>query len=152
MRRQSVETSTLAVLLAEYAFGHSTLDLNLAKMSHLTVRTPMHSIAAREPLQVIAIVFSGPEPASSSIENVLVMTDVYSKFTIAVPTRNQTAQTVAKALVLEWFFRYGVPCRIHSDQGLRFDAKIITELYKTTPFRNPERPRTIRWETENDEI
>ena len=76
------------------------------------------------------------------MENVLVMTDVYSKFTIAVPTRNHTAQTVAKALVREWFFRYGVPCRIHSDQGRCFDAKIVTDLYKiyaiqksrTTPY------------------
>ena len=81
-------------------------------------------------------------PAINGIENCLVMTDVYSKFTIAVPSRNRTAQTVAKALVREWFSRYGVPCRIHSDQGRCFDAKIITELYKiyaiqksrTTPY------------------
>ena len=69
---------------------------------------------------------------------------MYSKFTITVPTRNQTAQTVAKgkALVREWFLRYGVPFRIHSDQGRCFDAKIDTELYKiyavdksrTTPY------------------
>ena len=102
----------------------------------------MHSIVAREPLEVIAIDFTVLEPASNGIENVLVTTDVYSKFTIAVPTRNQTAQTVAKALVREWFFRYGVPCWIHEDQGRCFDAKIVTELYKiyaiqksrTTPY------------------
>ena len=68
---------------------------NLAKMPYLKVRTPMHSIVAREPLEVIAIDFTVLEPASNGIENVLVMTDVYIKFTVAVPTRNQTAQTVA---------------------------------------------------------
>ena len=103
---------------------------NLAKMPHFKVRTPMHSIVAKEPLEVVAIDFTILEPASNGIENVLVMTDVYSKFTITVPTRNQTAQTVAKALVREWFLRYGVPFRIHSDQGRCFDAKIVTELYK----------------------
>ena len=55
---------------------------NLAKMSHLNVRTHIHSIVAREPLEVIAIDFTILEPANNGIENVLVMTD-------------QTAQTVA---------------------------------------------------------
>ena len=112
---------------------------NLAKMPHLKVRTPVHSIVSREPLEVIAIDFTVLEPVSSDIKNVLVMTDVYSTFTIAVPTKNQTAQTVAKVLVREWFFRYGVPCRMNSDQGRCFDAKIVTEIYaiqksRTTPY------------------
>lgn len=115
---------------------------NLAKMPHLKVRTPMNSIVTRGPLEVIAIDFTLLEPASNGIENVLVMTDVYSKYTIAVSTRNQTALTVAKTLVREWFLRYGVPCRIHSDHGRCFDAKIVNELYKiygieksrTTPY------------------
>ena len=108
---------------------------NLAKMPHLKVSTPMHSNVAREPLEVIAIDFTVLEPASNGIENILVMTDVYSKFTIAVPNRNQIAHTVAKALVREWFFRYRVPCRIHSDQGRCFDVKIVTELYKISAIQ-----------------
>ena len=74
---------------------------NLAKMPHLKIRIPVHNIVAREPLEVIAIDFTVLEPASTGIENVLVIKDIYSKFTIAVPTWNQTAQTVAKALVRE---------------------------------------------------
>ena len=80
----------------------------------------MHSIVAREPLEVVAIDFTVLEPAINGIENVLVMTDVYSKCTITVPTRTQTAQTGAKPVVREWFLRYGVHFRIHSDQGRCF--------------------------------
>ena len=63
--------------------------------------------------------------------NVLVMTDLFTKFTQAVPTRNQEAATVAKVLVHEWFQRYGVPERIHSDQGRDFESRLVRELCDT---------------------
>ena len=59
------------------------------------------------------------------------MTDVFAKFTQAVPTRNQEAVTVAKVLVHEWFQRYGVPELIHSDQGRDFESRLMKELCDT---------------------
>ncbi|KAJ8013125.1 hypothetical protein DPEC_G00050050 [Dallia pectoralis] len=46
-------------------------------------------------------------------------------FTVAVPTKDQKATTVAKAIVKEWIQRYGVPQWLHSVQGMRFEAEII---------------------------
>lgn len=59
----------------------------------------MGHLTASEPLECIAIDFSVLEKAQG-YENVLVITDVFSKWTIAAPTRDQTAQTVARILVL----------------------------------------------------
>ena len=111
-------------------------------MPHIKTRTPLGRITATRPLEVVCVDFTVLEPSSDGRENVLVITDVFTKFTVAVVTRNQRAETVAKALVHEWFQRYGVPQRIHSDNGRNFESAIVTALSKlyhikrshTTPY------------------
>lgn len=103
----------------------------IAKGPYLQVRTPMGSIIATKPLEVLAMDFTLLEPATDGRENVLVLTDVFTKFTVAIPTRDQKATTVVKTLIKEWFLVYGVPQRIHSDQGKSFEAEIVKELCAT---------------------
>ena len=69
-------------------------------------------------------------PNKDGKENVLVMTNAFSKLSVAVVTPNQQANTVAKALVDKWFYTYGIPARIHSNQDKSFDNKIIEQLFK----------------------
>ncbi|KAL2082751.1 hypothetical protein ACEWY4_022569 [Coilia grayii] len=86
--------------------------------------------------------FTVLEPAYNGQENVLVMTDVFSKYTMAIPTRDQRASTVAQVLVAEWFCKFGVPARIHSDQGRSFESALIQQFCgfygiqktRTTPY------------------
>ena len=62
----------------------------------------------------------------------LVLTDVFTKFTIAVLTRDHKAVTVAKTLIREWFMVYGVPQRLHSDQGRSFEPKSLRNSAQST--------------------
>lgn len=71
-----------------------------------------HLLASR-PNEILAIDFTLLEPSRNGYENVMVMTDVFSKFTVAIPTRDQRAPTVAQVLVSEWFYKFGVPSRLH---------------------------------------
>lgn len=88
-----------------------------AKDTEPVARSFIGHLLASQPNEILAIDFMLFEPSRSGLENVLVMTDVFTKFTLAVPTRDQRAETVAHVLVTEWFYKFGIPVRIHSDQG-----------------------------------
>ena len=88
-------------------------------------------------------------------ENILVMTDIFSNFTLAVITPNQQAKTVAKALVDRWFYTYGIPSRIHSGKSKSLDNNTIyhfciicgVKQSTTTPYNphgNPKCERLIK--------
>lgn len=114
----------------------------VAKMPQPRICTPMGSLLAVQPLEVLAVDFTVLEPATDGHENVLVMSDVFIKFTHALPTRVPKAQTTAKVLVREWFLRYGVPKRTRPDRGKKFESELIQELCRlygikksrTTPY------------------
>ena len=70
------------------------------------------------------------------------MTDVFTKFTQAVPTRNQEAATVAKVLVHEWFQRYGVPDGSTATRDETLSPVWWKSCATPTTSRRPERRRT----------
>ena len=102
-------------------------------------------LEAHNPLDLVCLDFTKIDPSKTGKENVLVITDAFTKFSLAVCTPNQTAKTVAKILVEKWFHVYGVPSRIHSDQGRCFDSNIIKALCKMygveQSFTSPYNPR-----------
>ena len=81
-------------------------------------------------MDLLFIDFMKVGPSKDRKENILVMPDTFSKFSVAVVMTNQQVKTVAKALVDKWFYTYGIPSRIHSDQHKCFNNKIIEQLCK----------------------
>ena len=116
----------------------------ISKGDYTEPKTQQGSLTAQQPLELLCIDFTKADVAKGGKENILVLTDAFSKYSQAIVTNNQKALTVAKILVEKWFSVFGIPARIHSDQGRSFDNEIIGHLCKmygikqttTTPY-NP---------------
>ena len=93
-------------------------------------------------MELVCIDFLKLEPSKGGIENVLVVTDHFTKYAQAYLTRNQKASTIAKVLFDNFFVHYGFPHWLHSDQGRNFENKTIQQLChlaglhksRTTPY------------------
>ncbi|XP_068204608.1 uncharacterized protein [Palaemon carinicauda] len=70
------------------------------------------------------------ERSTSGKEHILVLSDLFSKYVWAYPTKDQKATTVAKILVEELFYKYGIPQQLHTDQGRNFESALIKEICK----------------------
>ena len=57
----------------------------------------------------------------------MVLTDAYTKWVLAKPTKDETAKTTADALV-SWFLLFGIPHYIVSDQGRAFESNLIAAI------------------------
>ena len=73
--------------------------------------------------------FTKVDPSKNSKENILVLTDAFTKFSQAVVTPNQKVLTIAKILVDKWFYIFGIPAQMHSNQGWCFNNQIMKYLY-----------------------
>ena len=89
------------------------------------------NITSSEPLELVCVDYLKLEQSKGGYENILVITDHFTKYAQAIPTRNQTAKTTAKVLFEKFIVFYGFPSRIHSDQGRNFESTVIQELCKT---------------------
>lgn len=56
------------------------------------------------------------------------MTDRFTRYAQALPTKDQRAVTAVTVLVEKFFVHYGLPQRVHSDQGRSFESGFIKQL------------------------
>lgn len=121
-----------------------TLPKRVAPLSHLQ---------SDGPLDLVCMDFLSIEPDSNNTENVLVITDHYTRYAQAFPTKDQKASTVAKVLLEKYFVHYGLPKRMHSDQGRDFESRLVHEVLsslgveksRTTPYHPQGDPQPERF-------
>ena len=86
------------------------------------------NIKSTYPLELVSTDFLKVDPCKGNIGNVLVINDHFTKFAVAVPTKNQTAKTTAEVLLEHFIYKYGIPSKLLSDQGPKFESEVIKNI------------------------
>ena len=103
---------------------------------------PLQPILVSQPLELVHLDYLTLEPSKGNIENVLVITDHFTRYALAYASKTQTAQATTRILWDNFICHYGFPEQFISDQGRNFESDLIQELCKiagvkklhTTPY------------------
>ena len=103
---------------------------------------PLQPILVSQPLELVHLEYLTLEPSKGNIENVLVITDHFTRYALAYASKTQTAQATARILWDNFICHQGFPEQFISDQGRNFESDLIQELCKiagvkklhTTPY------------------
>ena len=109
-------------------------------------KAPLENIVATHPIELVHLDYLCLEPGKGLDENVLVVTDHFTRYAQVYVNRTQTMQTMARTLQNKFIVHYGVPEKILSDQGHNFESQLVADLCKLMGMQNiqtsPYHPQT----------
>ena len=124
----------------------SCIQCQRYKPTNLKPAGLMQTVASNQRFEVIAIDLVGPLPKSSEgYQWIFVVEDLCSRWVELFALKEATAQNCALTLLNEVLLRYGLPRRIHSDNGCQFISALMQKLtfvlgikQTFTPVYHPE--------------
>ncbi len=105
------------------------------------VRKPVPILSYSTPLEsqdTLAVDLLKLPMATEGHQYLLVAISHFSCYSILIPLKNKTAQTVATALIDEAFCKFNTPKVLLSDNGAEFDNSVLTEICNQFNIRKTE--------------
>ena len=82
-------------------------------------------IEVNQLLELVHLDYLKIEPSKGNIKNVLIVTDHFTRYAQAFPSKSQTALTTAKLLWNNFILHYGFPAKIITHRGQNFESELI---------------------------
>lgn len=116
------------------------------KPSNLKPAGLLKTVSSNQRFEIIAIDLFGPLPRTPQGHQwILIVEDLCSRWTELFPLKTASAENCALILLNEVFLRYGIPRRVHSDNGTQFISSVMQKLtyclgivQSFTPVYHPE--------------
>ena len=140
--RQSFYWPNLYTDVKKYVLSCTACTQN--KKAPINPRAGMKLYHAGMPMERVHIDVVGPFPISNRGNTViLVVVDQFTKWVEFYPLPNQSTEIVCKAIIDNFITRFGLPTRLHSDQGRNFESSLFQQLCealeitktRTSPYR-----------------
>ena len=91
---------------------------------------PTLHVVSDGPGDLVAMDIQGPLSLTcNKNQYILVIQDLFTKYTIAVPLADTKSSTVARAYIQHWIQYFGQPHRILNDNGTNFVSDLFRELH-----------------------
>ena len=122
--------------IEKYIQSCKVCQLNKATKPH--VKAPLQiTDTQNQPWDKIYLDIVGPlDLTELGNKYILTCQDNLSKYVIAIPMQNQTAEEVANKFVYEIILRYGIPNEILTDQGSQFLSLVFQNCCKLMKIKN----------------
>ena len=107
---------------------------------------PLLNLEVNQPLELVHLDYLKIEPSKGNVENILIVTNHFTRYGQAFPLKSQTTSATAKLLWNNYILHYGFLAKIITDQGQNFESKLIENLCQVAGVKklrtSPYHPQT----------